>query len=129
MQIEFKNGIPGFEEHKKFVLSDIKAQPEFKSLISLDDEYIGFVCISPFEIDKNYEIEINDEIIENLQIEKAEDVLVLGLVKLGKYIKESTVNLKAPILINTKNNQGIQYIINNDKYSTREPITKGIEKC
>lgn len=126
MQIEFKNGIPGFEEYKKFILKDIDNNQDFKSLVSTDDEYVGFVAISPFLIDKSYEIDINDEIIDMLSIKKPEDILVLVLVRLGKYIKDSTVNLKAPILINTKNNQAIQYIIQNDKYLTREPITKGL---
>lgn len=126
LQIEFRNGIPGFEEYKKFTLNDIENNQDFKSLVSIDDEYIGFVCISPFIIDKEYEIDINDEIIDILSISKPEDVLVLVLVRLGKYIKDSTVNLKAPILINTKNNQAIQYIIQSDKYLTREPIAKGL---
>lgn len=125
MEIEFKNGIPGFENYKKFILNDIDGYPGFKSIVSINDEYIGFVAISPFEINKEYEFYINDEVINLLEIEKAEDIMVLGLVRLGKTIKESTVNLKAPIIINIKNNKGMQYIIQNDKYLTREPITRG----
>ena len=125
MKIEFKNGIPGFENYKKFILNDIDGYPGFKSIVSINDEYIGFVAISPFEINKEYEFDINDEVINLLEIEKAEDIMVLGLVRLGKTIKESTVNLKALIIINIKNNKGMQYIIQNDKYLTREPITRG----
>lgn len=125
MEIEFKNGIPGFESYKKFIVNDIENNKDFKSIVSVDDEYIGFIAVSPFTIIKDYEFDINDEVINSLEIEKAEDVMVLGLVRLGKTVKESTVNLKAPIIINVKNNKGMQYIIQNDKYLTREPIIRG----
>lgn len=125
MEIEFKNGIPGFENYKKFIVNDIENNKDFKSIVSVDDEYVGFIAVSPFTIINDYEFDINDEVINLLEIEKAEDVMVLGLVRLGKTVKESTVNLKAPIIINVKNNKGMQYIIQNDKYLTREPIIRG----
>lgn len=125
MDIEFKNGIPGFENYKKFIVNDIENNKDFKSIVSVDDEYVGFIAVSPFTIINDYEFDINDEVINLLEIEKAEDVMVLGLVRLGKTVKESTVNLKAPIIINIKNNKGMQYIIQNDKYLTREPIIRG----
>ncbi len=125
MEIEFKNGIPGFENYKKFIVNDIENNKDFKSIVSVDDEYVGFIAVSPFTIINDYEFDINDEVIDLLEIEKAEDVMVLGLVRLGKTVKESTVNLKAPIIINIKNNKGMQYIIQNDKYLTREPIIRG----
>lgn len=125
MEIEFKNGIPGFENYKKFIVNDIENNKDFKSIVSVDDEYVGFIAVSPFTIINDYEFDINDEVINLLEIEKAEDVMVLGLVRLGKTVKESTVNLKAPIIINIKNNKGMQYIIQNDKYLTREPIIRG----
>ncbi len=125
MEIEFKNGIPGFENYKKFIVNDIENNKDFKSIVSVDDEYVGFIAVSPFTIINDYEFDINDEVINLLEIEKAEDVMVLGLVRLGETVKESTVNLKAPIIINVKNNKGMQYIIQNDKYLTREPIIRG----
>lgn len=125
MEIEFKNGIPGFENYKKFIVNDIENNKDFKSIVSVDDEYVGFIAVSPFTIINDYEFDINDEVINLLEIEKAEDVMVLGLVRLGETVKESTVNLKAPIIINIKNNKGMQYIIQNDKYLTREPIIRG----
>ncbi len=125
MEIEFKNGIPGFENYKKFIVNDIENNKDFKSIVSVDDEYVGFIAVSPFTIINDYEFDINDEVINLLEIEKAEDVMVLGLVRLGKTVKESTVNLKAPIIINIRNNKGMQYIIQNDKYLTREPIIRG----
>ena len=125
MEIEFKNGITEFENYKKFIVNDIENNKDFKSIVSVDDEYVGFIAVSPFTIINDYEFDINDEVIDLLEIEKAEDVMVLGLVRLGKTVKESTVNLKAPIIINIKNNKGMQYIIQNDKYLTREPIIRG----
>lgn len=122
MEIMFKKGIPGFEEYKYFRLSNIENNKNLKMITSKDDLNIGFVSISPFEVKKDYEINLSDEIINELNIEKPEDVLVLNIITLGKTLETSTVNLKAPLIINIKNNKGKQLILQDDKYKIKEPL-------
>ncbi|MGL4802932.1 MAG: flagellar assembly protein FliW [Cetobacterium sp.] len=122
MNITFEKGIPGLEEYKDFVIDDIKDNPKFKTITSRENSNIGFVSISPFEVRKDYEIDLSDEIISELGIEKPEDVLVLNLITLGATLKNSTVNLKAPVIINIKNNKGKQLILQDDRYEIKEPL-------
>lgn len=122
MEIIFEKGIPGFEKYKNFELSDIEGNENLKMITSKEDSNIGFVSISPFKVKKDYEIDLNDEIIKELNIEKPEDVLVLNLITLGKTLESSTVNLKAPLIINIKNNKGKQLILQDDKYKIKEPL-------
>lgn len=122
MEIIFEKGIPGFEEYKYFRVSDIEGNKNLKMITSKDDLNIGFVCISPFEVKKDYEINLSDEIINELNIGKPEEVLVLNIITLGKTLESSTVNLKAPIIINIKNNKGKQLILQDDKYKIKEPL-------
>lgn len=122
MEIIFEKGIPGFEEYKYFRISDIEGNKNLKMITSKDDLNIGFVCISPFEVKKDYEINLSDEIINELNIGKPEEVLVLNIITLGKTLESSTVNLKAPIIINIKNNKGKQLILQDDKYKIKEPL-------
>ena len=56
------------------------------------------------DIKKDYEIDLDDEFIKELDIKDEKDVLVICLITLGKSLKDSTANLKAPIIINIKNN-------------------------
>ncbi len=122
MEILFEKGIPGFEDYKYFNVNIIKDNEKFYSIVSKEDDNIGFISISPFDIKKDYEIDLDDEVVKELDIKTEKDVLVLCLITLGKTLKDSTANLKAPIIINIKNNRGKQLILQDDKYKIKEPL-------
>lgn len=122
MEILFEKGIPGFEDYKYFNVNVIKDNEKFYSIVSKEDDNIGFISISPFEVKKDYEIDLDDEFVNELDIKSEKDVLVLCLITLGKTLKDSTANLKAPIIINIKNNRGRQLILQDDKYKIKESL-------
>ena len=122
MEILFEKGIPGFEDYKYFNVNVIKDNEKFYSIVSKEDDNIGFISISPFDIKKDYEIDLDDEFVRDLDIKSEKDVLVLCLITLGKTLKDSTANLKAPIIINIKNNRGRQLILQDDKYKIKESL-------
>ena len=123
MKVTFKRGIPGLEGLRNFNIDDIKGNEIFK-LISSQEESISFVAVSPFDFYSEYELNLNEETIKDLEIEESRDVLVLNIVTLGKSLESSTVNLKAPIVINIKNNLAKQYIMQNDMYDTKHPLIR-----
>lgn len=122
MQIFFEKGIPGLEKYREFEINQVGSNEKFKQIISIEDSNIGFIVISPFEIKKDYELNLSDDVIKELQIDSPKDVLVLSLITLGKTLEKSTVNLKAPVIINIKNNKGKQLILQDDKYNIKEPL-------
>ena len=122
MEILFEKGIPGFESYNYFNVNMIEGNERFYNIVSKEDSNIGFVSISPFDIKKDYEIDLDDEFVKELDIKAERDVLVLCLITLGKTLKDSTANLKAPIIINIKNNRGKQLILQDDKYKIKEPL-------
>ena len=122
MEILFEKGIPGFEDYKYFNVNVIKDNEKFFNIVSKEDDNIGFISISPFEVKKDYEIDLDDEFVKDLDIKSEKDVLVLCLITLGKTLKDSTANLKAPIIINIKNNRGRQLILQDDKYKIKESL-------
>lgn len=122
MDIFFKKGLPGFNELREFSIRDLESNPKFKIMQS--QEQISFVTVSPFEIYNDYEIDLNDETIKELEIKNPNDVLVLSILTLGKTLNESTMNLKAPIVINIKNNSGKQMILQSENYETKHPLIR-----
>ncbi len=122
--ISFKKGLPGFEGLKKFILFSVEENQLFSILQSVEDEEIGLVVISPFEVAKDYEFKLSDEKIKELNIEAPEDVLALNTVTLSSKVEEITTNLKAPIIINIKQRQGEQIILDNDSYKIKHPLLK-----
>ncbi|KGN03431.1 flagellar assembly protein FliW [Clostridium novyi A str. 4570] len=127
--IEFKKGVPGFNELKKFIYFPIEDNEMFSVLHSIEDSEVGFIVTSPFNVIKDYEIKLDDEIIKRLNIEKESDVLVVNTVTLNSKIENITVNMCAPIIINIEKKLGEQLILNNPRYVVKQPLFKGEEGC
>lgn len=127
--IDFFYGLPGFEEVKKFVLLGSEGDDSpFKWLQSVDKPDLAFVVVDPFSIKKDYDIDIDDEVVELLGVETVKDVLVLSIVVVPEDTSKATMNLKAPVIINTKKHKGIQVVLDTDKYSVRHYILDELRK-
>ncbi|AGF58331.1 flagellar assembly factor FliW [Clostridium saccharoperbutylacetonicum] len=122
--ITFKKGVLGFDQLRKFFLVDLKDTEPFKLLHSLEDEEIGFIVTSPYEFFDDYEINLNNEAINNLNIQSSQEVMILTTITLNSDIKKITTNLQGPIIINISNNLGEQIIVDNSKYKVKEPLIK-----
>lgn len=123
MDVIFNKGIPGFDSLRDFTIKDLEGNEKFK-ILEAKDNGVSFVTINPFEIYSDYEINLSDEVINELQIDKPEDVLVLSIITLGKTLESSTMNLQAPVVINVKNNLGKQFIMQNSEYKTKHPLIR-----
>src|SRR5690554_7346344 len=67
--IQFPQGLPGFEEEKRFVYLQSE-ENFFGSLQAVDLETLGFVVISPFIICPDYHFDLEDQIVNELGLEK-----------------------------------------------------------
>lgn len=125
--VNFNDGLPGFEKLKRFaVLDKVDNEVPFNWLQSIDDTDIAFVIIDPFFVMKEYEIDVDDEEVDDLEISDLKDVLVYAIVVVPKEVKEMTVNLKAPIIINVNNKRGKQVVLHKSDYDVRYKIYDGL---
>ena len=122
--IVFKKGLPGFKELKNFIIFPLESNEVFSILHSIEATEVGLIMVSPFTVLSDYEFKIPDNYINELEILKPEEVLVLTTVTLNSNIENMTTNLKAPIIINIKEKLGEQLILDNDKYNIKEPLIK-----
>lgn len=120
--ITFSKGLPGFEDLTKYILFPIEENDIFNILHSIENEDIGFVVISPFLVMKEYEIDIDDPIVEELHIKDQKDVIVFNTVTINSDVSKITTNLKAPIIINTREKLGEQIIVDNSNYLIKYPL-------
>ena len=123
--IIFKKGIPGFDKLEKFILVPAEENSLFGILQSIEDTDIGIVVVSPFNVCENYEFDIDDDKMSELNIKDNKDVLVVNTVTLNSKLENITINLKAPIVINTNDNIGEQLILDNVDYPIKYPLFKG----
>ncbi|EPE62048.1 flagellar assembly factor FliW [Exiguobacterium sp. S17] len=119
--ISFVNEVPGFPDSKTFVLIPYGDDLPFWSLQSIEDLACAFVVTNPFWHKADYAFELTDGTKEQLAIGEAEHVSVYAIVTLREPFDASTLNLKAPIVIETKERRGKQVILD-DAYSARYPL-------
>ena len=118
--IYFPEGIPGFENSKKYsLIGNDSGESVFFWLQSLDIPELCFVVTDPFMVYDGYGVDVDDEDVELLKITDANKVLTLTIVIIPENINEIRVNLKAPILINMDQKLGKQVIQKNDNLPIR----------
>jgi len=120
--IEFPNGIPGFEEEKRFVLLDINEGATYQSLQSVDNPEVALVVTNPYVFFHDYEFDIDENTINLLSINSKEDVMVLSVLTLKDPFKHTTANLQAPIILNFTTGKAKQLILHDTNYQTKQPI-------
>lgn len=120
--ILFESGIPGFLEEKEFVLLDIPGQEIMQMLQSLHTPDVAFFITNPHHFYTDYTFTLDNSIVEALHIEKKEEIAILSIMTVREPIQASTINLKAPIIINNRTKLGKQLILNDGPYSMKATI-------
>ena len=120
--INFEKGLLGFEDLKNFIIREIEENKSFRLLHSVEDSKIAFVVINPFEFKSNYEIDIEEEVIEKLNIKNESDVMLVNTVTLNNDPSKITTNLRAPIVINVLNKKAEQVILKTEEYMIKHSL-------
>lgn len=122
-QIVFQEGIPGFELLKKFiVIEDKDENSPFSYLQSTEDGDVAFVVTDPYCLKEKYEPQIQEIYFEKLGGGEDADFVLLAIITIPKSIKDSTINLKAPLLIQLEKREGIQVILEDKRYQTKHRL-------
>jgi flagellar assembly factor FliW len=121
--ITFRDGIPGFKEHIRYALIH-DMDSDFSYLQSVDDKSVCFIIVPPAVIVGNYDIEISEAAVEELNIDNEEDISLYTILTVPEDISSMTTNLKAPIIINRRNNKGKQEILDDDRYEIKHKVIK-----
>lgn len=129
--IHFESGIMGFEEYRDFTLIyDVEAErkPFFSWLQCLTEKNLAFPVVNPLNVIKDYKPVVDEEILEPLGELKDEDIVILVLATIPKDVKETSVNMKAPIIVNASNGKAIQVILEKGDYNIKHKIIQEINK-
>jgi flagellar assembly factor FliW len=122
----FAKGIPGIPEFTEAVLVSAIDTPEFADLDvagtfwwlqDTKDPTLAFLCVDPWVVAAEYEVDFD---AESLGVTVPEDVLVLAIV--SSQDTGMTANLRAPLVLNAKNRQAAQIVLDDPKWLIRTPI-------
>ena len=111
MEITFEKGLLGLEHLKKYKIEEIEDNEDFKLISSIEDPDISLVIISPFKVKEDYEIDLSDETVKNLQIDSSDDVLLYTTVTVNSDVKK-------------KNNLAEQVVLSKEAYEIKYPLVK-----
>src|SRR2546427_5669755 len=106
--IELVSPMPGFPDHRRFVVLRVGDQDLLYALTSVDDPDLRFLVIPPDPFFPDYAPEIDDETLDLLGTRAAEDLLVLLVVTPGGSAREATANLLAPIVVDQRQRRAAQ---------------------
>ena len=87
----------------------------------MDDGDIAFPVMDPTLVKEDYVLNINDEILSPLGEFGNDDTFILVTVTVPTDIEKMTANLKAPIIINMRNNKAVQVVVEDD-YQIKFPV-------
>ena len=121
--IIFEEGIPGFEDiHNYGIINNEDPESPFCWIQAIEKPELAFALVDPFAIKKDYDFELNEENVSALGIEEPSHVAVYAIVVVPEDLNKISMNLKAPIIVNTNNKKAAQIILNSDKYTVRHFI-------
>ncbi|MFZ5644524.1 MAG: flagellar assembly protein FliW [Bacillota bacterium] len=120
-KVLFPWGMPGLE-YEEYILTSAGPESPFYFLESTKQPEVGLLLINPFVAFNDYEFDIGEEVARQLKICDEKQVAVFCTVNTSRGIESATVNLLAPIVINTEGLIGKQIVLNDKKFSMRTPL-------
>lgn len=122
--VTFPSGLPGFPEVRSFsVLHTELAQDPFAILRSNEVEGLEFVIVTePLLFFPDYSPEVDETITGRIGLESADDAQMFVLLTVGEDVAHVTANLMGPIIVNRKNNLGVQAVLSNQGFDLRQPL-------
>lgn len=117
--IAFPQGIPGYEEMSQFAILHPDKELPFSYLQSVEMGQLCFIIVDPFIFHPAYEFQLPDSVVELLGIEDEQEILVRAIVTSKGELKDATMNLLAPVVINTRSCVAKQVILGNTPYGTK----------
>lgn len=117
--------IIGFNELNRFVLLDLNKDNFFKWLQSVDDPALAFPVVSIFGLNLDYSIDLPDNVVEILKIEKVESLLVMNIASIPQDNPQgTTINLLAPLIFNLDEHLAGQVVLSGSGYDISFPLFK-----
>ncbi len=122
--IELAHPMPGFPDDGRFALVRLDDDGVLHGFRSLDHEDLQFVVVPSAPFYPDYAPEIGDDVAADLGIGEggSAEVLVLLVVRAGASLADTTVNLRAPLVVNPATRRASQVILDDAALPLAAPL-------
>ena len=124
--ITFGNGIPGLEEYCRFALLQFEESYPIIWMQSVDEGGVCLPVLDTYAVLTGYVFDIDDEDVREIEISGPQDLHVVSVLVIPDELQQMTVNLAAPIIINTVTGKAKQIVLSGSDYNVRAPIFQDI---
>lgn len=114
--ITFPGGIIGFPDMTRFtLLFDEERKPaSIHWLQSLDEPAFAMPVINPLILKEDYNPQVDDDVLKDIQPFTPDNLMVFVTMTIPHDLKEMTINLRGPILINADTRKAVQIIVDDE---------------
>ena len=127
--IQVINGLFGFESYTDYLpLSFHDEDDSMLSLQCLEDQTLSFILMNPFMIYPAYNPKISEQDLKDLEADSPEDISFYVISVIKEPADQSTVNLKAPLAVNSLNRKAKQVMLEQPGYTFRHTLGDMIQK-
>ena len=122
--LDFPSGIPGFEDHRRFVFIHRADLKPFLWLRSLDNAEVSLPVIDCNLLKNQVLPEIPDEFLQLIGATSLTELACYLVLRVDHEAGIITANTKAPVIIGTQSGQGYQVILEREDLRVDEPLLK-----
>lgn len=123
--ISVNEGIIGFPAYRRYIFLPFLEGSPFELFQALDQSDLAFVVMNPFAFKADYQFDLGDQDIADLQVVNKEEIQIRVIVTIPADPREMTANLQAPLIINEPRLLAKQIILHDDEYTTKHKIFMG----
>ena len=121
--VHFKNGIPAFEEEHEFIILPYDEESPYYFMQSVKSPDLAFLLTIPFLFFPEYSFEVDEETEKELDITNRDEIFYYTMVTIPNgSIRYMTANLLAPVVLNSKNMQAKQVVLEKSNYTTKHRL-------
>jgi len=126
--ITFPEGILGFPDLQRYCLVDPGDDTLILWLQSLDDPRIAFAVLEPKIFKTDYVVKLSGQELKQLKLENINQSIVFSILTIPRDdATQMTANLKAPIVINLKEQVGRQVVLQENEYSLKHGMFRELK--
>lgn len=123
--ITLDKGLMGFDAFTRYTIlydCDKEQGTNISWFQSVDEPALALPVMNPFLVKEDYNPIVEDELLDGIGELNEENIVILVTMTVPSDLQNMTVNLKAPIIINSDTRKGVQLIVENQDYEVKYKI-------
>lgn len=114
--ITFTQPIIGFQEYRRFITRPVEDEPALTWLQSTDSGDLAFLLMDPKQVMSDYAVELGQHELTELSVSSVDELSIYTLLVIPEDEIKVRTNLRAPILINSKQRLAMQIVLERSNY-------------